>query len=426
MKNFALIVVVTFVFAIGANAQLLLEENFDYPNLEPLTAHGWSVTSAGVAPMTVSSGGGLSYAGYASSGIGNAALVDSNGQDDGKLLASAVTSGTLYFTFLVKVDAVGTTGYFIHLGGSTSAFAARVFGRTSGSGFNFGLSNTSTGTFGSTVFTFGTTYLCVIKYDVSATGACTLWVYSSGIPENESSAGTPELTVSGSGQASIDRVCLRQFNVSQRYTVDGIRLATEWSSAPLPVELTSFIGTVKGTGVELAWKTATEVNNHGFEIERSASGGLHLEGGAHLAWTKIGFVEGHGTTNAPKSYSFVDASAVGTVSYRLKQVDNDGTFEYSNQVEVTVASPAEYALMQNHPNPFNPATSINYTLPASGFVTLKVYDMLGKEVATLVNGMQDAGAKIAKLDASQLPSGIYFYTLRTNTFSATKKMLLVK
>jgi hypothetical protein len=205
---------------------------------------------------------------------------------------------------------------------------------------------------------------------------------------------------------------------------------------PLPVELTSFTAVAKGRGVELAWSTATEVNNHGFEIERRASGGLHLEGGAHLAWEKIGFIEGHGTTNAPQSYTFVDGNATGTLLYRLKQIDRDGSFEYSNQVEVTVAAPAEFALMQNHPNPFNPATSINYTLPASGFVTLKVYDMLGKEVATLVNGMQDAGVHIVKFsagggsafggDASQLPSGIYFYTLRTNTFSATKKMLLVK
>jgi hypothetical protein len=215
------------------------------------------------------------------------------------------------------------------------------------------------------------------------------------------------------------------------------------SGTPMPAELVSFTATTKGRGVELAWRTATELNNYGFEIERSVVGQTflfdHSNGQAGMLvpqWEKIGFIEGRGTANAPQSYTFVDGNASGTLLYRLKQIDRDGSFEYSNQVEVTIAAPVEFALMQNHPNPFNPATSINYTLPASGFVTLKVYDMLGKEVATLVNGMQDAGAKIAKLDASQLPSGIsakggyasgvYFYTLRTNNFTATKKMLLLK
>jgi hypothetical protein len=215
------------------------------------------------------------------------------------------------------------------------------------------------------------------------------------------------------------------------------------TAAPLPVELTSFTAVGKGRGVELAWRTATELNNYGFEIERSVVGQTflfdHSNGQAGMLvpqWEKIGFIEGHGTTNAPKSYTFVDGNASGTLLYRLKQIDRDGKFEYSNQVEVTVAAPVEFALMQNHPNPFNPSTSIRYQVAAPGHVSLKVYDMLGKEVATLVNGMQDAGAKIAKLDASQLPSGIsakggyasgvYFYTLRTNNFTATKKMLLLK
>ncbi|KAB2920948.1 MAG: T9SS type A sorting domain-containing protein, partial [Bacteroidetes bacterium] len=139
-----------------------------------------------------------------------------------------------------------------------------------------------------------------------------------------------------------------------------------------------------------------------------------------------GFIAGNGTTNAPKSYSFVDNSASGTVQYRLKQVDNDGSFEYSSAVEVNVAAPAAYTLSQNHPNPFNPATTISYSLPAAGFVTLKVYDMLGKEVATLVNGMQESGANKASFDASQLPSGIYFARLSSGSFNSVIKMTLMK
>jgi hypothetical protein len=204
--------------------------------------------------------------------------------------------------------------------------------------------------------------------------------------------------------------------------VDGIRISEAWTLAPLPVELTSFTATAKGRGVELVWNTATEVNNYGFEIEK---GRMKDELGS-MNWEKIGFVEGHGTTNAPKSYTFVDGSASGTVAYRLKQIDRDGSFEYSNQVEITIAAPKEFALMQNHPNPFNPATAISYTLPVAGHVTLKIYNLIGKEVATLVNGVQDAGVKVAQFNASQLPSGIYFYTLRTQNFSATRKMMLLK
>ena len=192
----------------------------------------------------------------------------------------------------------------------------------------------------------------------------------------------------------------------------------------LPVELTSFNAIAKGKGVELAWHTANETNNYGFEVERKMSS---LVFARDDDWSKIGFVEGNGTTNAPKSYSFVDNSASGKTSYRLKQIDRDGKFEYSQTVEVNVASaPKEFALLQNHPNPFNPSTSIQYQIAAPGHVSLKVYDMVGREVATLVNGMQDAGVKNVQFDASHMPSGIYFYTLQTSSFTTTKKMSLIK
>ncbi|KAB2920947.1 MAG: T9SS type A sorting domain-containing protein [Bacteroidetes bacterium] len=200
----------------------------------------------------------------------------------------------------------------------------------------------------------------------------------------------------------------------------------------LPVELLSFTASAKGRGVELAWKTASELNNKGFEIQRTELnhrniGSLNQSTDESMnQWHGIGFIAGHGTTNAPQSYTFVDNSVFGTVSYRLKQVNNDGSFTYSSAVEVTVAAPSAYALSQNHPNPFNPATTISYSLPAAGFVTLKVYDILGKEVATLVNGMQESGANKASFDASQLPSGIYFARLSSGSFSSVIKMTLMK
>jgi hypothetical protein len=190
------------------------------------------------------------------------------------------------------------------------------------------------------------------------------------------------------------------------------------SSTPaLPVELTSFTAVAKGRGVELSWSTATEQDNLGFEVERKSGG----------EWTRLGFVKGAGTTNAPQSYTFTDASAKGSVAYRLKQIDRDGGFEYTGQVEVFVEQiVTTYALTQNYPNPFNPSTTIQYQIPVSGNVSLKVYDMLGKEVAAPVNGFHPAGVHAVSFDASQLSSGIYFYQLRSGSFLQTRRMQLLK
>ncbi|MBK6965944.1 MAG: hypothetical protein IPH20_18945 [Bacteroidales bacterium] len=148
---------------------------------------------------------------------------------------TAVTSGTLYCASLVNVT-TGTAGYFYHLGGSISLFAARVFVRPSATSgkINFGFSNTSTATYSTTDFDPLTTYLIIIKYNVSATGDASLWVLSSGVPATEVDAGTPLLTITGTGQASIDRVCLRQYSATQNMTVDAIRLATTWADAVTP------------------------------------------------------------------------------------------------------------------------------------------------------------------------------------------------
>lgn len=190
---------------------------------------------------------------------------------------------------------------------------------------------------------------------------------------------------------------------------------------PPPVELTSFTAKAQGGMVELAWKTATEVNNYGFEIERA-----HTSNGVQT-WEKIGFVEGAGTTNTAHSYGYTDRSASGACSYRLKQIDRDGKFEYSAVVEASVAVKAGvFELSQNHPNPFNPATMISNRLQVRSAVWLKIYDMLGKEVAVLADGMQEVGDYQVSVNASALPGGMYFYALHAGSFVETKKMLLVR
>ncbi len=197
-------------------------------------------------------------------------------------------------------------------------------------------------------------------------------------------------------------------------------------SAPTPVELTFFTANANGNSVTLNWQTATEINNYGFQVERQKAKG-------ESSWEKIGFVEGAGNSNSPKAYSFTDnVTESGTYAYRLKQIDIDGSYEYSNIVEVNIGFPAKFELMQNYPNPFNPTTTIKYSIPNIVGVetlhatSLQVYSILGEEIATLVNEKQSPGNYTVQFDASNLPSGVYFYRLKTGNFVQTKKMLLTK
>jgi len=192
----------------------------------------------------------------------------------------------------------------------------------------------------------------------------------------------------------------------------------------LPVELSSFTAKIiKAGGVKLDWRTETEVDNYGFEVER-----IQLSDGSSQ-WEMIGFVEGNGNSNSPKDYSFTDTEVrYGYFSYRLKQIDTDGKFEYSFEIEINAgAIPDGFVLEQNYPNPFNPTTTIKFALVEEENTTLKVYDVLGNEVVTLFDDKTEAG-KVYELDfnASSLPSGIYVYTLRSENHSAVRKMVLLK
>jgi len=198
----------------------------------------------------------------------------------------------------------------------------------------------------------------------------------------------------------------------------------------IPVELISFTAFPQNNSVNLNWQTATETNNQGFAIERKQVFSQQSSAG-NEEWNAIGFVNGNGTTTESQSYSFVDKNiSSGIYKYRLKQIDYDGTFDYSNEIEVEI-TPSEFALEQNYPNPFNPSTSIQYTIGSKQFVQLKVYDVLGNEIATLVNEEKPAGSYVVEFNVAQdsrpaIASGIYFYKLQAGRFVETKKMILIK
>ena len=219
---------------------------------------------------------------------------------------------------------------------------------------------------------------------------------------------------------------------------------------PLPVELTSFAANILGNGIELKWQTVTEVNNYGFEIERRPipspsqkegdnNSPRKLSGGKEGGFAKVGFVNGSGNSSAPKQYSFIDNPRLtGVYNYRLKQIDNNGEFKYSSIVEISAGSiPTRFELAQNYPNPFNPATTIRYSIPTNSFVTLKVFNILGQEVALLVNETLTAGKYTATFNAGNIASGVYLYhieatpmrdgaTALTGSFHTVKKMLLIR
>jgi hypothetical protein len=198
------------------------------------------------------------------------------------------------------------------------------------------------------------------------------------------------------------------------------------NNSALPVELTNCTASASRLNTTINWTTATETNNFGFDVERKTVSGQQSAAGS---WTKVGFVGGKGTSTSPTQYSYVDESvAPGTYDYRVKQIDKSGSFKYSTEMQVQVGlAPKVFTLSNNYPNPFNPTTNIDFTLQKDGKVSLKVYNSIGQEVATLFDGEGTAGQYIqARFDATRLASGIYFARLQSDGKSLMKKMLLLK
>jgi V8-like Glu-specific endopeptidase len=221
------------------------------------------------------------------------------------------------------------------------------------------------------------------------------------------------------GNYSMDLVISSNDPANQTITVP-----VTMTIVPVPVELTSLSAETEKNSVTLKWATASEINNQGFEVQRK-------EVKNQNNWEAVGFIEGRGNTTERQSYSFYEKDLkVGNYFYRLKQIDFDGSYEYSDEIEVSVDVPSVFSLMQNYPNPFNPMTKIEYTLPENAEVRLDVYNSLGELVTTLLNKQMEAGYQVMNFDASSLPSGTYIYRItakgKTGNFVDSKKMLLVK
>lgn len=444
-KCFLLILLITFSITGTAWGTLLLEENFDYNIGDNITDHSWvAFSSGGTNPITVSSGG-LSFSGYASSGIGNAALLDNIGEDDKKGFAEQ-TSGTVYASFLVNVT-TARAGYFFHFRSGTSNIA-RVFVKTN-SDFKFGLTkNADTGNYTESSYSYNNTYLVVLKYEFkpgSGDDEVSLFVFSSG-EDFSSEPGSPTLGpyTDGNDLSGIEYVALRQYHSNQNITVDGIRMGTTWDDAPLPVELSIFTAQYLNNVPTLYWVTQSETDNIGWYVYRNTQNDFIT------SMIVSDLIPGFGTTTEPHSYIYEDyienALPRYTYWYWLESIDFGGTINHYDKVAHIVIpdnndpgnsnpeAPVEFGLFQNNPNPFNPkteeTTEISFNLKEQAYVEINIYNIKGELVKTIYNGFNTADEAVwdgKDRNGNLQATGIYFYELKVNNkVYSTKRIILIK
>lgn len=325
---------------------------------------------------------------------------------------SATNGGALYFSLSSNPDFINNIFW-----GNTSPFGSQVYIANDNSDPNFYYCIVQDGTLGfvgpGAAGNYTGTYLNNINDNPLFAGS---GLHPFAITENSPAVNAGKPDTSGLNLPPFD------FVGNPRIDNGIVDIGAYEYPSEIPVELVSFTINISGNGIILNWITASELNNMGFEIERTSSVTSTLR-----EWETIGFIEGNGTTAESNHYAFIDSFlSQGIYQYRLKQINFDGSFEYSQIVKVEIFSVNEFMLNQNYPNPFNPSTTISYQLPVSGNVTLKVYDLLGREAATLVDEYKPAGRYEVEFDAGQLASGVYYYTLQSGEFRSSKKLLLLK
>lgn len=414
---------IVMAFGVSTSFAQIFVENFNYPEGDSLTGHGWTRHSGSFGTILVGTPG-LEFPNYVVTG-GNNALLYQNGEDINKTF-DTIVAGSVYTSMLVKLTAAPTTGYFFHYGKNpfnTFEFRARTWVKASGAGYRIGLSpsGNSDTVFTTEEFALDSTYLFVIKYSVvdAADDSISMWVFKAG--DNFATEVAPTigpLSLAGEDIA-VGSIAFRQYNSAQRIIVDNIQVSTSWLLNVVPVEFVSFSASAQNGKVDLAWQTASETNNKGFEVERSLD---------NKNFTSVGYVGGRGTTTQTSVYNFSDKFDVnGTVYYRLKQIDFDGTTAFSNTIEVESNLITGFEMFQNYPNPFNPSTTIKFTVAESGVASLKVFNVTGEQVANLFNQTVEKGTVYTvNFDASKLNSGVYFAQLSQGSNVKNIKLILNK
>ncbi|MCH7977193.1 MAG: T9SS type A sorting domain-containing protein [Bacteroidetes bacterium] len=448
MRFALLLAAVAFLIA-PASSQPLLTENFDYAVGDTLTVPPlpW-IHHSGSGDSLLVTDNNLTFTGYPpSTGFSTFVAHGAGSREDAHLDFTPVSGSgtTVYAAFLINASSVTTDsdgGYFFHFAPGDPYdfdFTGRVYLRNMGEPvidhlFSFGISKGSGNSdivWDTVVRDTGTTYLLVLKYtfvpDASpGLGGGTndpvdLYVFEDG-DDISVEPGSPTISadIVAEGEAdiaNIGNVNLRQGSDTMGLTVDGIQVALSWADV-VPVELVSFEANVSGSDINLNWLTSSETNNAGFEIQLRGSGDYEA----------MGFVDGHGTTSVEQSYAYtINNLTSGVYTVRLKQIDFDGAFEYSPEIEIAVGVPGTHVLTQAYPNPFNPQASFSLSVAAAQHVEIALYDQIGRQVATLFSGQMEEGqARAFTIDGANLPSGSYYYQAIGRTFSETGRVTLLK
>jgi poly(3-hydroxybutyrate) depolymerase len=417
------------ILAPGTGQTLCLEENFVSSTTGAIAAtNGWSsVTGSNTGTQISYADSNLTFGVYPSSS-GKAAYFTAGGT--GKIFKNFTyaASSAIYLACLVDIPIASQsqTNHIIGFGSgdmsTTATYELKVYCKwnSTTSSYNFGLGGSSS-TYASTPTSVParSVALIILKYDLGTTADLYVVTNSSSIPYTLPS--TSEVHITGLTKYTPSCVYMRSQGGSSGSTltaiVDGIRVSAD--AYPLPVELSSFTTQVNECSVVLNWETKTENNSACFIVEREKKG--------IAAWNEIAALPAKGNSSAPVNYSFTDKElGTGQYIYRLKQVDNDGTYTYSEESEVQILPASEFILQQNYPNPFNPSTVIRYSVPNDEMINLSVYSLTGQKIKTLVNEFQPAGNYAISFNAQSLASGMYFYRLSSSKFTTQKKMILVR
>jgi hypothetical protein len=432
---------ISLLFYDTGNAQLIFKEDFSYPVGTNLNGQGGWVSTNGINPVKVTSPG-LTYACYVESNIGNAITITN--LTDVSLYNNSfhtVIGKNVFTSFMINVTSASSQvgGLNFHFGNGVWKTLNNVtlfIRKDINKGFNFGITKHGTNhPTWSSAYNFCQTYLVVIKYRFvkgPANDQVALYIN----PDICSSCVEPLPTLISKdlkGGACLPVIdCLQ----SSSLIIDGIRLDTVWCDAignggTMPVELSSFASNMNGRDIMLNWETKTEKNSDKFVIEKK---NYYLNSSD---WITVGSVKGADLSNSTKIYSFTDKNLqTGKYLYRLKMIDNDGSFAYSSVIEIEISLPKTFELKQNYPNPFNPSTKISYNLPSESRVILEVFNIAGEMVGQLVNNDQPGGYYTVDFNPASLnkniSSGIYFYRILIvekisgTNFSSIKKMILLK
>jgi hypothetical protein len=428
------------LFYTTGNSQPIFKEDFSYIAGTNLNGQGGWAGSNGNYPIKVTSLG-LTYPCYSESHIGNAITITE--LNDGNLHNNSfktVIGRDVFTSFMINVtSATSQEGNFIfHFGNGV--------GGTVNNGFNFGIAKQGTDhPTWSSAYNFGQTYLVVLKYrfvNGSTNDQVSLYVN----PDICSSCVEPSQTLIAKDFPSDDELNISRIHplatvsgcLQLTLIIDGIRIDTVWcdatgngGGAAMPVELSSFTSNMNGRDIQLSWETKTEKNIDKFVIEKKSYSVNSSD------WVTVGSVKAADLSNSTKRYCFTDKDLqTGRYQYKLKMIDNDGTFAYSDAIEIEISLPKTFELNQNYPNPFNPSTKISYSLPSDSRVILEVYNIAGELVGQLINNDQPGGYYIVDFSSASLSkgisSGIYFYRILAvdkvsgNNFSSIKKMMLLK